>query len=258
MLAAGHHLVTRVRTTAVAYHPAPQPLKRGRGRPLVYGKKVRLKDSWNLPGFVTAASPAYGEKNVTIRILTLDLLWRPVGRIVRFVLVDHPHRGRIILMTTHLGLSAIEIVRLYFYSYRFKIEICFKQAVHTVGAYAYRFWMKAMPRQHRGAGNQYLHRATPEYRARVHHKLPPTTCTPNWAASHKASSNTSPSTIKRAFGACSATGCAPCAPTKRPPRPSPAKRYAQACRIFSRAAAPLASLRIFSTTRSTGHVCRGF
>ena len=131
LLAAGHHLVTRVRTTAVAYYPAPQPEKRGRGRPRVYGQKVCLKNSWNLPDFVTATSPAYGEKNVMIRILVLDLLWRPVGRIVRFVLVDHPHRGRIILMTTHLGLSAIEVVRLY--SYRFKIEVCFKQAVHTVG-----------------------------------------------------------------------------------------------------------------------------
>lgn len=104
-----------------------------------------------------------------IRLLVQDLLWRPVGRLVRFVLVDHPVRGRIILMTTHLGLDPLEVVRLY--SYRFKIEVSFKQAIHTVGAYAYHFWLKTMRPIHRGTGDQYLHRATPAYRRRVRRKL---------------------------------------------------------------------------------------
>lgn len=169
LLAAGHHLVTRVRTNAVAYRPVTPPVKRCRGRPRTYGEKVRLNDLWGSPGFATEPSPAYGEQEVMLQLLALDLLWRPVGRLVRFVLVDHPVRGRIILMTTHLGLDPLDVVRLY--SYRFKIEVSFKQAVHTVGTYAYHFWSKTMRPIHRGSGDQYLHRATPEYRRRIRRKL---------------------------------------------------------------------------------------
>ena len=169
LLAAGHHLVTRVRTNAVAYRPVTPPAPRRRGRPRFYGEKVRLNNLWGSSGFTTSESPAYGEQDTVIQLLVLDLLWRPVGRLVRFVLVDHPVRGRIILMTTHLGLAPLDVVRLY--SYRFKIEVSFKQAVHTVGAYAYHFWLKSMRPIHRGSGDQYLHRATPEYRRRVRRKL---------------------------------------------------------------------------------------
>lgn len=130
---------------------------------------MRLNDLWGSPGFTTETSPAYGERDATIDLLVQDLLWRPVGRLVRFVLVDHPVRGRIILMTTHLGLDPLEVVRLY--SYRFKIEVSFKQAVRTVGAPAYHFWSKTMRPIHRGSGDQYLHRATPEYRRHVRRKL---------------------------------------------------------------------------------------
>ena len=35
-----------------------------------------------------------------VMILSIDLLWRPVGRAVRFVLVEHPTRGRCIV--THI------------------------------------------------------------------------------------------------------------------------------------------------------------
>ncbi|MGH2625850.1 MAG: transposase, partial [Anaerolineales bacterium] len=165
LLAAGHHLVTRVRSNAVAYRPHAPPARRRRGRPRVYGLKVRLAALWDGPGFVKAPSPAYGESFATIRFLVVDLVWRPIGRLVRFVLVEHPTRGRLILMTSLASLDPVDIVRLY--SYRFKIEVSFKTALHTVGAYAYHFWLKAMPKKRRGSGTQYLHRATPDYRDRV-------------------------------------------------------------------------------------------
>ena len=44
LLAAGHHLVTRARSNAVAYEPAPRPKRRRRGRPRLYGNRVRLRD----------------------------------------------------------------------------------------------------------------------------------------------------------------------------------------------------------------------
>ena len=70
-------------------------------------------------------------------LLSIDLLWRPLGCLVRFVFVDHPTRGKIILMSTLLSLEPLAIIELY--GYRFKIEFSCKQALHTSGTYAYHF-----------------------------------------------------------------------------------------------------------------------
>lgn len=170
LLQAGHHLTTRVRITTVAFLPAPQPKKRKRGRPKLYGKKLRLRDLWKRRAdFSTAQSPVYGETHLQIRYLSRDLLWRPIGRLVRFVLVDHPRRGKIILMTTLLSLTPLEVIELY--GYRFKIEVCFKQALHTLGTYAYHFWMMWMTPIRRRSGNQHLHHKSEKYREQVRIKM---------------------------------------------------------------------------------------
>lgn len=170
LLKQGHHLVTRVRSNTVAWHPAPQPPKRRRGRPRLYGEKVRHRDLWKQKKrFVTAPSPAYGENNVLLSYYVVDLLWRPVGRLVRFVLVNHPLRGRMILMTTDISIEPLQVIALY--SYRFKIEVSFKQAIHTLGTYAYHFWMQAMTPLPRRSGNQYLHMKTENYRRLVRRKM---------------------------------------------------------------------------------------
>ena len=170
LLKEGHHLVTRVRSNAVAFRPAPQPKKRKRGRPKLYGKKLRLRDLWKRrEDFLTAQSPVYGETHLEIRYLSRDLLWRPIGRLVRFVLVDHPIRGKIILMTTLLSLTPLEVIQLY--GYRFKIEVCFKQALHTLGTYAYHFWMMWMTPIRRRSGKQYMHHTTEKYREMVRNKM---------------------------------------------------------------------------------------
>ena len=170
LLDQGHHLISRAKSNAVAYLPVPVPQRRGKGRPRVYGQKVRLKDlAADDSVFSSAPSPVYGENNVTLRYRVLDLVWRPVGRMVRFVIVHHPQRGTIFLLCTDLTLEPLQILTLY--GYRFKIELGFRQAVHVMGAYAYHFWMADMKPIRRGAGDQYLHRTSDDYRAGVHRKM---------------------------------------------------------------------------------------
>jgi DDE superfamily endonuclease len=170
LLDQGHHLISRAKTNAVAYLPVAEPQRRGRGRPRVYGEKVRLIDlAKEVRAFTNAPSPVYGEHNVTLRYRVLDLMWRPVGCLVRFVIVHHPQRGTIFLLCTDLTLEPLQILTLY--GYRFKIELGFRQAVHVMGAYAYHFWMADMKPIRRGSGDQYLHRTSDDYRAGVRRKL---------------------------------------------------------------------------------------
>jgi len=170
LLANGHHLVTRAKTNAVAYLPAPKVTNPGKGRPRIYGQKVRLKDLATQDcAFTSAPSPVYGERDVMVRVRVLDLLWKPVGRIVRFCIVHHPVRGTIFLLSTDTSLTALEILQLY--GYRFKIELGFRQAVHVIGTYAYHFWMLGMKPLRRGSGDQYLHRTTDAYRGAIRRKL---------------------------------------------------------------------------------------
>lgn len=170
LLGKGHQLVTRAKNNAVAYLPVPTPTRRKRGRPQIYGDKVRIKDlAQEDSAFTDAPSPVYGENDVTLRYRCLDLMWRPAGRVVRFVIVRHPNRGTIILLSTDLALAPLEILQLY--GYRFRIEVGFRQAVHVLGAYGYHFWMKGMKPIRRGDGNQYLHRTTEAYRAAIRRKL---------------------------------------------------------------------------------------
>jgi len=173
LLAHENHLVTRVKSNSVAFFPAtPPPPNRPRpkGRPAKYGKKIKLatllKDVDRLQ---EAPSPVYGEKGVTLRFRTADLLWRPVGILVRFVVVLHPQRGAILLMCTDLTLPALDVIRIY--GLRFKIEVSFKQALHVIGAYAYHFWMAAMTPLRRVSGNQHLHRKAEDYRNAVRRKI---------------------------------------------------------------------------------------
>jgi DDE superfamily endonuclease len=171
LLEQGNHLVTRVKSNAVAYAPASRKKgRKTRGRPKTYGKKIKLKSLLaNVNAMQQVASPVYGEDNVTLRYRVCDLLWRPAGRLVRFVVVVHPTRGSCILMCTDTSLSAVDIIHLY--GLRFKIECGFKQAVRQIGTFAYHFWMKDMTPLRHHNGNQYLHRKSADYRDRVKRKM---------------------------------------------------------------------------------------
>jgi hypothetical protein len=170
LLRQGHHLVTRVRSNAVAYFPVPPRQGKRRGRRARYGPKSKLAHWFGYKkDFTKAPSPVYGETGVTLRYYTHDLFWRRLGQLVRFVWVMHPTRGRLVLLCTDLTLEPLEIIRLY--GWRFKIEVSFKQAIHTVGAYAYHFWMQDMHPIRRGDGSQHPHHQSESYRQAVRRKL---------------------------------------------------------------------------------------
>lgn len=165
----GQHLISRVRSNAVAYVPCATK-KIGRGRPKLYGKKISLVSVFDwVTEFTTIKSPFNGDENTTLKIFSMDLLWKPVGRILRFVWVIHPTKGRWILCATDLTLLPAQIVELY--GLRFRIELAFKQAIYQVGAFGYHLWMKTMDRIKRCSSDQYLHRKSDEYRKAVARKI---------------------------------------------------------------------------------------
>jgi hypothetical protein len=173
LLKKGDHLITRVKKNAVAYMPAVKPSAdepNRRGRPKTYGDKIPIaKMLRDESSFSYAKSPIYGETNVTLSYRKVDLLWRPVGVIVRFVIVRHPTRGSIFLMATDLNLSPLDIIEIY--GFRFKIEVSFKLSLRVVGTFAYHFWMCSMSPIARKSGNQHLHMKTAAYRKAVRRKL---------------------------------------------------------------------------------------
>src|SRR5580698_9624840 len=98
--------------------PSPTPATNNAPRASVVApgsmRKVKVSSLLQDPkAFQQGPSPVYGENMVIIQYRIRDLLWRPAGRLVRFVAVVHPTRGSCLLMCTDTSLAAIEIIRLY-------------------------------------------------------------------------------------------------------------------------------------------------
>jgi len=167
LLDAGVHYVGRMRSNAIAYTPARRFGPPRRGRPRKYGKRIQLRELFERPERFRLATVDLDGDLKNVRYRCLDLFWH--GLLLRFVLSIYPDGRRRILVSTKRELSPEEI--LYAYGLRFKIEVSFKALVEILSGFCYHFWMKAMEKRPRGAGNLYLHRAGDAIRAQTWRKI---------------------------------------------------------------------------------------
>lgn len=137
------HIITKAKKTAIAYEEPPE--YSGKGRPPKKGKSIKLWTLFDIKAaeFEQLQVKIYDELK-TVSCMTIDLLWgQKLYQKLRFVLVIMDGKKNI-LVSTMLGLTAIEIIQMY--SWRFKIEVQFKELKHTLGGFAYHFWSKQMPK----------------------------------------------------------------------------------------------------------------
>lgn len=168
LIANGIHLVTMMKRNAVAYFPPEESKEKKRGRPKKFGKLVKLFDLFKT-GLEFTQAPSPKNPKIILEYAVLTLLWRPLGDYVLFVFVKHPKWGISVSMCTDLSINPLDVI--FIYSLRFKIEVLFKQAIHQVGVFMYRFWIKQMVRKKRGSGDQQLHFAPKKFKQKVAEKL---------------------------------------------------------------------------------------
>jgi len=91
------------------------------------------------PQDFTSAEAVVYRKKETVRYLVLDLIWKPVKGLVRFILIENS-RGRIILMSSDLTIEPLLALSLY--TARVRIESLFASVKNLLGGLAYHFWSK--------------------------------------------------------------------------------------------------------------------
>ncbi len=139
------HILTRAKKNVVAYRPHRGPRRASRGRPRLYGPKLKLGqlfDSRSWKNQSQEAKTIVYQKKETIRYMTLDLLWKPAKGRLRFFLIE-TSRGRIILMTSDLALEPL--VALHLYCERVTIEVMFYTLKNVMGGLGYHFWSQPLP-----------------------------------------------------------------------------------------------------------------
>ena len=139
-------LIIRAKKNCVGYFKAEESLNKGAGRPPKYGDKVKLMELFDHHYLFSKVKCSIYGKTEEILITSLDLLWKPTGELVRFVLAL-TSRGPLVLMCSDLNQEPIAAVELY--CLRPRIEVMFDMLKNLLGAFSYRFWSKQMPKHSR-------------------------------------------------------------------------------------------------------------
>jgi hypothetical protein len=139
-------LIIRAKKNCVAYFEAEVPEKRLPGHPRKYGEKIKVVDLFDLRDlFKRVECTVYGKVEM-VSIGSVDLLWKPTGGLIRFVLAI-TKRGPIVLMCSDLKQDAVAALQLY--CARTRIETMFDMLKNVMGVFQYRFWTKGLPRHSR-------------------------------------------------------------------------------------------------------------
>lgn len=135
-------LIMRAKTNIVAYTDPVIPPKGRRGRKPKRGERIKLNDLFKSPElFKTKNLKIYG-KTKKVNYYCRDLIWgQGLYKKLRFVLAVYDKK-HIILVSTDLKVKAEDIILAY--SYRFKIELTFKDFKHIFGGLYNHFWTKAV------------------------------------------------------------------------------------------------------------------
>ena len=136
------HLITRAKDNTVAYFE-PEP----GGKRFQERDKVTLMEVFDHPTCVTTTPVTLYGSTTPISYCCLDLFWKPIDAILRFVLVHHGDQ-RFILMSSDLTLPPLTILEIY--TLRTKIEVMFDVLKHLLGGFCYHFWTVCQPKRQRG------------------------------------------------------------------------------------------------------------
>jgi hypothetical protein len=141
----GLHLISRVRISTVAYAAFSRvPGKAGRGRPRKWGSEIKLQDLFAPKAVCFKAVVWLYGQSTTIYYQCFRLFWDSPDADVLFVLTQLPNGKRIILLSSDITLTGVQVIEAY--GKRFKIEVCFRALVQLLGSFAYQFWLKALPK----------------------------------------------------------------------------------------------------------------
>ena len=132
------HLITRAKDNYVAWYDRVFASKRYHQE-----DKIKLTEWFDYPEIFEKCELTIYGKVKEVEYLCLNLLWKPIDDLVRFVCVKDGD-SCYVLMSSDLNLSPAEIITIY--SYRCKIEVMFLYLKHLLGGFRYRFWTNAQPR----------------------------------------------------------------------------------------------------------------
>ncbi|MEM9266419.1 MAG: hypothetical protein AAGA46_12910 [Cyanobacteria bacterium P01_F01_bin.13] len=137
------HLISRSRISTVARAEfSANPTAPKRGGPRQWGAKIKLRDLFEeTDSWLTETVSLYGQP-VSLVYQCFQFYWDSPTEKVLFVLTQQSCGKRMILLSSDLSLTGLEVIETY--SKRFKIEVAFRTFIHLLGGFAYRFWLKAL------------------------------------------------------------------------------------------------------------------
>jgi hypothetical protein len=139
-------LIVRAKKNCVGYFQAEESSAKRVGRPRIYGEKVKLMELFDYKDlFSEVTCCIYGEVE-NVLLASVELLWKPTGDWVRFILVV-TNRRPLVLMSSNLNQNPIEAVELY--CVRPRIEVMFDMLKNLLCVFCYRFWSQKMKKHSR-------------------------------------------------------------------------------------------------------------